>query len=63
MRYKNGELFDVGRNVENYQYTSKPKRQNKQEIQDFRKGGEDDLPHVRIFPMQSFWKCGVNRPT
>lgn len=28
---------------------SKPKRQNKQEIQDFRKGGEDDLPHVRIF--------------
>lgn len=63
MRYKNGEVFDVGCKVENYQSPSKPKRQNKQEIQDFRKGREDDLPRVRIFPMQSFWKCGVNRTT
>lgn len=63
MRYKNGEVFDVGCNVENYQSPSKPICQNKQEIQDYRKGGEDDLPDVRIFPMQSFWKCGVNRTT
>lgn len=48
MRYKNGEVFEVGCNVENYQSPSKPKRQNKHEIQDFRKGREDDLPHVRI---------------
>lgn len=54
MRYENGEVFDVGYNVVLL---------NKQEIQDFRKGGEDDLPYVRIFPMQSFWKCGVNRTT